>query len=764
MECCTTTLKISAFSHSLSNNGKSIDKRYDGGHMFYSDMPITSNDDDDLSRGGFAKLLAQTLINLDTEDTFSVGLYGKWGSGKTSLVNMMLSEIEEQQRSIREENRFIVVHFEPWNFSDANQLLSQFFIRLSNEFRSKGDKNLTRIGEALETYSDAFDLAEAIPIVGGILALFGKKGATTLGKKMKRGSDEKDILKLKEYVINLLVKQARRILVVIDDIDRLNNEQIRQVFQLITSVAKFPNTVYLLVFDKEIVVKALKKVQEGNGEDYLEKIIQMPIQIPDIQKEKLRQVLFNQLNVVISEFKDISFQQTHWQRLFEPCVDPFIKNIRDVNRLCNSVQFKLTAISSEVDFADMVAISALEISLPQIYEWVKNYKSILTGELDLSAIGGNKSQKEWYELYHAQIQSLLHSEDEKGNEHDARIAITFLSRLFPCFGQKIGEIYEVYDLNTFRKNNQIAHPEKFDRYFNLDLDNIGLKKSEIIKAVYSLDCKDFRAYLLDCEEKGTIYEFLEEVKAMVHEVMPDRAKVIINALLDTSSQLDTVSNKNILSMRASSYADHMVIDLIDVIDSSERLCVLSNIIHDHNFASLQSMANVINMLELGYGRLAANGQERDYKKVLPLEELIQLEDTFTQKVKDMLKEHNLFDLRDWRMVCYLLECFDSDYVKKYLTDVLNDDKNIVKYINGSINIWTGSGTEYEVKEEYKKYLTEDRVLQAIESLKQSGDLFLMPQQIQNNCGAFFLSFSGKRNYHENIAQSDVDELLNSWKM
>ncbi|MDD4509737.1 MAG: KAP family NTPase [Oscillospiraceae bacterium] len=731
--------------------------------MFYSDKPIMSNVDDQLSRGGFAKLLAQALINLNSADTFSVGLYGKWGSGKTSLINMMLNEIEEQQRSICEENRFIVVHFDPWNFSEANQLLSQFFIRLSNEFRSKGDKNLSKIGEALETYSDAFDLAEGIPVVGGILALLGKKGATALGKKMKKGSDEKDILKQKEYVISLLKKQVRKILVVIDDIDRLNNEQIRQVFQLITSVAKFPNTIYLLAFDKEIVVKALKKVQEGNGEDYLEKIIQMPIQIPDIQREKLREVLFDQLNLIISEYKDISFQQAHWQRLFEPCVDPFIKNIRDINRLCNSVQFKLTTISSEVDFADMVAISALEVSLPQIYEWIKNNKSILTGELDLSTIGRSKSQKEWYELYDSQIQSLLHSKNEGRDEHDAEIAITFLSRLFPHFGQKVGKIYEVYDLNTFRKNNQIAHSEKFDRYFNLDLDNIGLKKSEIIKALYSLSCEDFRTFLLDRDEKGTSYEFLEEVQAMIPEISPDRAKVMINALLDTSAELDVVSNKNILSMRASSYADYMIIDLIDVVAPTERLFFLSDIIHNTNFSSLQSMANVINMLELGYGRLAAKGEEKGYKKVLSLEELIQLEGAFTQKVKDMLNEYNLFDFGDWRMICYLLERFDSDYAKKYLTDVLNDDKNIVKYLDRSVSVCTGSGTKYEVKEEYKKYLTGDRVLQAIESLKRSGDLFLMPEQIQNKCGAFFLNMSGKLNYHGNIAQFDVDKLLSTWK-
>ena len=732
--------------------------------MFYSDKPIMSNIDDQLNRGNFAKLLAKTLINLHIADTFTVGLYGKWGSGKTSLVNMTLNEIEEQQKSLCEKNSFIIVHFDPWNFSDANQLLSQFFIRLSNKFRSKGDKNLSKIGEALETYSDAFDLVQAVPVVGGILAPLGKKGAFALGEKMKKGSDEKDILKQKECVISLLKKQTRKILVVIDDIDRLSNEQIRQVFQLITSVAKFPNTIYLLAFDKEIVVKALKKVQEGNGEDYLEKVIQMPIQIPDVQKEKLRQVLFDKLNSFLHEYKDISFQKAHWQRLFKPCVDPFIKNIRDINRLCNAVQFKLTTIASEVDFADMVAISALEISQPQIYEWIKINKSILTGEFDPTTFSKSKSQKDWYDYYYSQIQSLLISEDEGRDGHDAETVITFLSSLFPHFAQKIGKIYEVYDLNTFRRNNQIAHPEKFNRYFDLDLDNIGLKKSEIIKALYSLSCEDFRAFLSGRDEEGTSYEFLEEVKAMIPELPPDRAKVIINALLDTSPKLDVVSYKNILSMSASSYADYMVIDLLDVVAPKERFSFLSNIIHNANLFSLQSLANVINMLELGYGRLAAKGEEKGYKKVISLEQLIELENTFTQKIKDTLKEHSLFDFGDWKLICYLLGYFDSGYTREYLTKVLNDDKNVVMYLDGSVSTWTGSGTEYEIKGEYKKYLTEDRVLKAIESQKKSGDLFLMPKQIQYKCGAFFLSVSEKEDHHGYIAQADVDKLLKGWRM
>ena len=348
--------------------------------MFYSDKPISSNNEDKLNRKGFAKLLAHTLVHLDSKDTFTVGLFGKWGCGKTSLVNMTLAEIENIQAKNETDEQIIVVHFEPWNFTDTNQLLTQFFVRLANEFQKKSNKNLTKIGKALENYSDAFGLLELIPGVGAPIASASKWGLSRLGQKMQKGLDERDVLKQKEQVIQLLKAQSNRILVILDDIDRLSNEQIRYVFQLITSVARFPNTTYLLVFDKEIVVEALKGVQSGNGQDYLEKVIQMPIQIPNIQRSDLRNALFERLDEIIADFKELGYNQKHWQQLFGSCVDPFVTHLRDINRLCNALRFKLTSISSEIDFADMIALSVLEIHHPLIYEYAWN--SLISSSYD----------------------------------------------------------------------------------------------------------------------------------------------------------------------------------------------------------------------------------------------------------------------------------------------------------------------------------------------------------------------------------------------
>lgn len=251
---------------------------------------------------------------------------------------------------------------------------------------------------------------------------------------------------------------------------------------------------------------------------------------------------------------------------------------------------------------------------------------------------------------------------------------------------------------------------------------------------------------------------------MSTELSADRAKIIITALLTASPHLDTPSPKNFLSLPASSLAEHMVIDLLDIIDLSDRYQFISDMISDSELSALQTIAKIINMLELAYGRLAANGEERGYKKVVALNELVKLESIFSEKVRQILKEHSLFDIKKWSIVCYLLECFDPDYAKAYLEAALKEDSNVAHYLSDSVTAWIGTGTEYEITDSYKKYLTEERILQAIESLKQSEAFFSMPEDVQNECCAFYINATTKeKNYRKNIPEVAVNELLASWK-
>lgn len=721
--------------------------------MFYTDKPISAVSEDLLERKSFSKILAQTLVRLNNSETFTVGLFGKWGTGKTSIVNMTLNEITELQ--LEDEDKTIVVRFEPWHFSDSTQLLTQFFLRLSNEFKNKKDSNLKSIGSALEQYSSAFELAGLIPGVGGVIATFGKWGTSTLGKALKGNAEEKDIIKQKEHVVNLLSKQKNQILVVIDDIDRLSNEQIRQVFQLVSSVAKFPNTTYLLVFDKEVIVKALSKVQEGDGEDYLEKVIQMPIQIPEIQESKLHATLFQRLNDVLKKYPDSLFDKDHWQKTFNPCVAPFIKNLRDINRLCNTLQFKLTTISPEVDFGDIVAISAIEAGLPPIYEWIKNNKNVLTQNTSWGGYSG-KTQKDWYQAYSSEFEQIL--QDKK----KAETALSCLSYLFPYFGQKIGETYITIDDDLFRKRCLICHQEKFDRYFYFDIDLVGIKKSEIQKAVFTLNETELTFKLLKEDKNGNGIEFLKEIKSLLPDVSSERAQILFYSVLLSSSYLDG-QNNNLFSMSTASYAEHICLDILDRVQDVERKNSILTVINDSDIDTIETVGIVINMIELAYGRLAAEGTERNYKKVITEEELQVVEVAYANKIKVLLNEHSIFEFTKWRMTLYLFKCFATEEANSYLSKELEDNMNILHFLDESVVLWIGGDEDYEIRDRYSEYVSKERILEAIQQEKESGRIFGLPENILNKCVAFYLNSLEKINYHGHIFQADVDKTLEQWK-
>lgn len=626
---------------------------------------------------------------------------------------------------------------------------------MSNEFKSKKDSNLKNIGSALEQYSNAFELAGLIPGVGKFIATFGKWGTSTIGKVLKGNTEEKDIIKQKEHVVDLLSKQKNQILVVIDDIDRLSNEQIRQIFQLVSSVAKFPNTTYLLVFDKEVVVKALSKVQEGNGEDYLEKVIQMPIQIPEIQESKLHATLFNRLDDVLKKYPDSLFDIDHWQKIFNPCVAPFIKNLRDINRLCNTLQFKLTTISPEVDFGDIVAISAIEAGLPTIYEWIKNNKNVLT-QNTLWVGYRAKTQKEWYQEYLNEFEKML-QEKKKGEA-----VLSYLSYLFPYFGQKIGETYITIDDDLFRKRCLICHQEKFDRYFYFDIDLVGIKKSEIQKAVFTLKGNELANKLVEEDKKGNGIEFLKEMKSLLPDISSERAKIIFYSVLLSSPCLDG-HNNNRFSMSTASYAEHISLDILERVQDSERKNSILTVISDSDIDTIETVGIFINLIELAYGRLAAEGNERNYKKVITVEELQVVETAYANKIKELLKEHSIFEFTKWRMTLYLFKCFATEEAKRYLSKELEDNKNALIFLDDSVFLWIGGDEEYEIVDHYSEYISKERILEAIMQEKEDGSIFDLPENILNKCVAFYLNSLEKKNHHGNICRFDVDKTLDEWK-
>jgi predicted KAP-like P-loop ATPase len=105
--------------------------------MISPDSPITRQKDDKLGRASFAKALAKAVLDFDGEDSFVVGIHGKWGTGKSSVLNLLVEELAVL--SAARSQTVDVLRFNPWNFSDQNQLVLQFLRQFVAHLRKTGE-------------------------------------------------------------------------------------------------------------------------------------------------------------------------------------------------------------------------------------------------------------------------------------------------------------------------------------------------------------------------------------------------------------------------------------------------------------------------------------------------------------------------------------------------------------------------------------------------------------------------------------------------
>ena len=439
--------------------------------MFNADKPIDNTEDDLLGRASFSNQLAKAILSYTKKDRFTVSLCGKWGSGKTSILNMAEIFINKEAQKYDDDNKPILVHFNPWNYSDQSQLITQFFTTILAEMKvSSKSESLNKVGKALQEYSTIFEYAEYIPVAGKYFKPV-KWIMEKTGKKLSDGNDN-NLNKKRKEVTEALSKQNHKFIVIIDDIDRLNNYQIRQIFQLVNSLAGFPNLIYLLSFDRDVVVRALSEEQNCNGEEYLEKIIQVPFNIPEAKGKLVQRVLINKLDSLWSgEMSCNDFEKKYCDIVFNYCISPFVKSIRDVYRIFNVYQFKYYLMHEKTNCIDLLAITVLQICEPKIYRWIYENIDNICGSMYTHGISGVE-QKENYKR---------NLEDFREVTSNPERMMQVIQILFPKFSWLTGGFYHSKDSDDeLRKKQKIACRDRFLLYFNLSTDDVDVSKQIVL--------------------------------------------------------------------------------------------------------------------------------------------------------------------------------------------------------------------------------------------------------------------------------------------
>jgi len=586
------------------------------------DIAITTPEQDQLGRAAFARNLAELVLKMESQDGIVVALYGHWGSGKTSTLNLVKYCLKQQH----DDDGVIILEFNPWWFSGSENLLAAFLGQMQ---AALGDR-AQAVRDAIREYSKPLiAVAKLIPTAGGI-----GQAADSLMQFLC----DRDIAQRRADVDKSLQDSDARIVVMMDDIDRMTRDEVRQVFQLIKAVADFPNMVYIVAFEQKTVARALEEVSGGSGEEYLEKIVQVPINLPDVGRQAIRNAFNQTINQVLGEEAEIEDEDLErWGRVFRKGLDPLFITMRDVKRYANALLLPWPLVKGEVNVTDFLAIEALRVFAPEVYKAVKDNKELFVGAIRHYP-GKALTADELAEQYNQLLRS--------GMQGPAK---ELLKELFPkceyAFG---GTQYGTGFEAGWRRENRICSEESFDTYFRLVVSEGTIANAEMDRIISRLSDPDAFAEevrrLADqrATEQGVsrarilLWHLLDDVDARLTD---QQGLLLLRRLCEVGDELVALNDSQAMMPWANEY-------LIEWISRK----VLSRIPPDRRYEELAkiveqapALTTVVAMLRLLEPREEAQETE-EAEVILSESELRQLHEVALQRIKEAAKATSLRDL------------------------------------------------------------------------------------------------------------------------
>ena len=353
--------------------------------LICSDLPIIGSAEDKFTFTPFAKEVVSNIFKEEQPESLVVGLSGQWGSGKTSLLNL----IDEQLSATSvNDKKMVTVRYVPWRVEDRKTLLSSFLPLLIEKIEEEVDR-LSSNNQAhsdlllqLKKYAEA--LEQGGPAIKAIAKIFSSFGYSFLEKGLELFGEVNSVLNEKGVPdIEQLYKQAYQALeelkiplvVMIDDIDRLESSEIVELLRLVRATAQLPYITFILAYDQSHIMSAITKVLHVNGQEFLEKFVQLPIAVPLVDQSTLNSIVLGYIKTL---YDSSEMQQPRLDKQYRFILDMFytieeteaISTPRDVFRILNTLKFRINLKTDELNIQTTIYLSILQTKFPLIFDWL----------------------------------------------------------------------------------------------------------------------------------------------------------------------------------------------------------------------------------------------------------------------------------------------------------------------------------------------------------------------------------------------------------
>lgn len=415
-----------------------------------TDVPIQSQSEDLFEYKKFTQRLVSCLKEFRSKDGLVVALNGEWGSGKTSVINLIKNELAKDKN-------LKVISYSYWWYEGKKEVITAFLLGLSEAIGElkNSEKIISTILNFIQPLASVADCCTGTEISSKVLEI-----TKCLFNPV---SLEQQFNSIKDF----LRKQTSQIVIFIDDLDRMNPDDSIEVYKLLKTIGRLPNVTFVIAYDKAQANRTILQKYPSEGKNFLEKVIQVSFDMPEPSSEKLFKVFQKELRGTLSEHIDQLNLQFYWDKYLRD----FIKTPRNLGRLLANIEFNAKPIIADIYLPDFILLEVLRLQFPDIYLEISRNKRAICKDNPFQVTNAEK------ERIDSEFLKVLLGKCDKRQEVP-------LGRLLTELLSPLTSVRKVKVQRRFCSNDY------FETYFNLNISDDAISEYELKKLISFVKNKD----------------------------------------------------------------------------------------------------------------------------------------------------------------------------------------------------------------------------------------------------------------------------------
>lgn len=417
-----------------------LNGKVNNGNFSLSDTPI---ENDTFGRESIIDELEYCINELNFDGQYVISLTGEWGSGKTTLLNIVKKRVCDNDKLI------IIDDFDPWLYSDEVSMFKAVLNKITTKLRISSVSTMTLINRFVSNYISDPKIKIPLDILNFNL-------------------EEEKLIKI---INDKLLSEGKKIVLIMDNIDRANDENILLIYKLISAILKINNILYVLSYDPVEINNVF--VRKGINPKFLDKIIQKNIDMPRLDYNKLNVAFVNAL-LEVQKIYSLDLSETIYN--YNSLKIDIFKNIREIILFLNNILFTIRK-NYGINISDYILLMLIKEKNIELYNEIKNnpFMFLTTDKHYMAEYSYVDSSRE-VEKIKKYLESLFSKPENKKYEN-------IIKKMFPSIDY-ISRGYSGFETHNKELNNKksIASGKYFSTYF---LSNFN--ENEFLKASLIVD-------------------------------------------------------------------------------------------------------------------------------------------------------------------------------------------------------------------------------------------------------------------------------------